>query len=93
MDTVNRHSMWTKLTWSMDSIWTQSMDFIWSLSPHGMGLESIWNDVGVHMEYMVIMELENGWSLSQLSFHMDSMEWLMESMESICIPYGITQGG
>ena len=45
------------------------------------------------MEYMVIMELENGWSLSQLSFHMDSMEWLMESMESICIPYGITQGG
>ncbi len=56
----------------MDSIWTQSMDFIWSMSPHGMGLESIWNDVGVHM---------------------DSMEWLVESMESICIPYGKTRGG
>src|SRR6266498_5751311 len=41
------------------------------------------------MEYMVIMELENGWSLSQMSFHMDSMEWLVESMESICIPYGM----
>jgi len=37
------------------------------------------------MEYMVIMELENGWSLSQMSFHMDSMEWLVESMESICM--------
>src|SRR6266568_3910346 len=70
----------------------------WSIwhSPHGMVMEcmvhmaqSIWNGGGIHMEYMVIIELENGWSLSQLSFHMDSMEWLMESMESICIPYGI----
>ena len=61
-------SIWTQ---SMDSIWTQSMESIWNLDTYGMGLESIWNGVGVHMEYMVIMELENGWSLSQLSFHME----------------------
>jgi hypothetical protein len=57
-------------------------------------MESMWNNSGIHVEYTipwlfhmeskVIVEPENSWDLSQKSFHMDSMEWLMESM----IPYG-----
>ena len=31
------------------------------------------------------MEWANGWGLSQKSFHMESMEWDMDSMDSIWI--------
>ncbi len=48
MDTVNGHSMWTKLTWSMDSWHGLHMD-----SVHGFHMEheSTWNGVGIHMEW------------------------------------------
>ena len=60
-------------------MWNHSMESIWNHS-----MESMWNDSGIHMESKVIVEPENSWDLSQKSLHMDSMEWLMESM----IPYG-----
>jgi len=62
---------------------------VWIPSSFHMELIISWP---FHMESKVTMEPANGWDLTWKSFHMDSMEWGVDSMDSIWIPYGLTRG-
>jgi hypothetical protein len=70
-----------------------SMDSIWIPHGlvHGIHMECIipWT---FHMDSIPTMEWKNSRGPSQKIVHMESMEWGVESMDSIWIPYGIPRG-
>jgi hypothetical protein len=84
-------SMWNPYGMEMDSIWN---------SPYGtVHMEWRWNPYGMHHSMSIPYGFHSAYGMRKWlgpqpkSFHMDSMEWHMDSIDSIWIPYGLTRGG